>query len=447
MMMMMGGMGKKPDKAKHEELLEVLKNQEEKIKQMLEEQQAKKAKEATRAKNEALMERLFQIEEQLLNTDKPKQKVKKVDFVELMKAQQLYQQQLVETLIEVNKKPKKTFQPTIYLPVPIRDPNLLPPSEEDLQSTQNVRSSTAGPKQPSFGQMWDQSNNSPLKPTRAMSGSKSNLKLSNPQMQPSGMTKQDSLRSVPMVPNQLKTGTLPQQGPAAPHTFSSQMQMAGATGLKTQPMVASGVPGMSMMGPQPPGNFTLPPAMQPNVLRIYKMKKDQAGAPTQPVGRRKGPYVISKLRKYALAVHFAMKLKIFAKKEAQRQRKESRLYFDENCERMYVKAVKFLKSSLNDILTKIWSLDEPISITRRKKLYVQYGVETSTMTPDHWDTVNTLLIELLEGLNKFFNSEFLNPEIVNFFGKSSNNRAFLNPGHYFESMLDRLEFDANERVM
>ena len=134
--MMMMFMNKQQPKKKHEEYFELMAKQEEKIKNMLEEQNAKKQKELARAKNEALMQRLFQIEEQLLNNmtrDPHKNPAKKVDFTELMKGQQLYQRQLIDTLITINKLPKKREQPTVYLPVPIRDPALLPPLLDELE--------------------------------------------------------------------------------------------------------------------------------------------------------------------------------------------------------------------------------------------------------------------------------------------------------------------------
>jgi hypothetical protein len=134
MLMMNMAKAKNGPNSRQQELLKVLGEQEEKIKKMLEEQNLKKEKEAAKGKNQALMERLFQIEESLLNQDQTRfsrQQNKKVDFTELMKGQQLYQRQLIDTLITINKKPKNTVQPTVYLPVPIRDPNLLPP-EEDL---------------------------------------------------------------------------------------------------------------------------------------------------------------------------------------------------------------------------------------------------------------------------------------------------------------------------
>src|SRR3990167_11561531 len=130
MMMMLAGQkgSTRTDKAEKEKVYEVLAQREKQLMEMLEEDKKRKASEVKMAQNQALMNRLSQLEENLLYSEKkPREyKQKKIEFTDLMKAQALYRNQLIDTLIEINKKPKKLLQPTVYLPVQITDPGLLP---------------------------------------------------------------------------------------------------------------------------------------------------------------------------------------------------------------------------------------------------------------------------------------------------------------------------------
>lgn len=447
MVMMMNMMkGKNGPNSRHQELLQVLNEQEERIRIMLEEQNNKKNKEAAKAKNHALIERLFQIEENLLNHEQERpgrNKTKKVDFVELMKGQQLYQKQLIDTLITINKKPKNTVQPTVYLPVPIRDPNLLPPEVyAPEESTKDIKKKPKKARPHTFGVQWEgqqnqlvgqpmQMSNSPiLANSRPPSNTNpivqaSQTRISARQISGSG----SSLRP------QMVMSTLPPLGYNQQSMYPMQ-PMAGGS------QVFGGMQG-SVVGSTP--NLGVPPEMQPNVLRIYKKKKSPDQMMVGNKGKkREGPYIISKLRKYAIAAHFIKKLWINQVKANVRYRREARLYFEENAERVYNKTVKFLRQSLSEELEKLWNLDMPLSITRRKKLYAMYQVETSTMGPVHWEQINLIILSLLEALNKYCNDNYLDPEIISFFARYSSNRAFLKENFYFDSMLDRLEFDNYE---
>jgi hypothetical protein len=214
--------------------------------------------------------------------------------------------------------------------------------------------------------------------------------------------------------------------------------MGSGNGLANSQMVQGSVVG------EAPG-LGMPEFMKPNVLRIYKKKKpDHEKTNLARKGPRTGPYRISRLRKYAIAAHFIKKLWINQVKANLRYRKESRINYEENAERIYAKTIKFLRQSLSEVLDKIWSLEVPLSFTRRKKLYAQYSIDTASMGPIHWETINLLLMSIVDGLNKYLNDEYLDPEICTFFGQFCSDRAFLKDNHYFDSMLDRLEFDAYE---
>lgn len=451
MMMMMNVMkNKNGPTTRHQELLQVLSEQEERIKMMLEEQNNKKAKEAAKAKNQTLMERLFQIEENLLNHEQERpgrNKAKKVDFIELMKGQQLYQKQLIDTLITINKRPKNKVQPTVYLPVPIRDPNLLPPEgevAEDQAKPSKPKTKRSQPHHPeTFGAQWASHNiqppgypSQPLNPA----GAENHSPLST--LNPAGQASQPVLSvkptSRPASYNrpQMVMASLPPIQQAQQQPFYPMASAAGG-------LPAFGSMQGSMVGSTP--NLGVPPNMQPNVLRIYKKKRSPGQLNAANKGKpREGPYVISRLRKYAIAVQFVKKLWINSVKANGRYRKEARLYFEENIERVYNKTVKFLRQSLNEELEKIWNLEMPLSITRRKKLYAMYEIDDSTMGPVHWEQVNLILLSIMENLNKYCNEEFLDPEVISFFGRYSSNRAFLKENFYFDSMLDRLEFDNYE---
>lgn len=435
---------------RQEELLGVLNQQEEKIKMMLEEMNNKKNKEERKAKNEALMERLFQIEDRLLNQeeDRPgRNPVKKVDFMELMKGQQLYQKQLIDTLIMINKKPKNAIQPTVYLPVPIRDPNLLPNDhEENVKNKTKQNPHTKRSQNPqTFGEQW--SNLNPASSSRLVQPTDPRHDtLPRPPSHPIPLQASQPILSVKPTSRPGST-KLPQMTTQLIQPSGQQFPLPQVSGISAQGGTAPfiGMQG-SFVGRSP--NLGLPTEMHPNVLRIYKRKKGVNEVNKAKLQKpREGPYRISKLRKYAIAAHFIKKLWINQVKANGRYRKESRIYFEENAERIYIKTTKFLRQSLSDILDKVWNLEVPLSVTRRKKLYVMYGVDTSSMGPFHWEQINLLLMGILEELNKYCNEEFLDPDIVNFFSRYSCNRAFLKDNYYFESMLDRLEFDGYEGLV
>jgi hypothetical protein len=451
MIMMMGMMkNKNGPSSRQQELFNVLNQQEEKMKMMLEEMNNKKSKEERKAKNEAMMERLFQIEDRLLNQmeERPgRNPIKKVDFTELMKGQQLYQKQLIDTLIMINKKPKNTVKPTVYIPVPVRDPNLLPHVQEDsTNENTKVKASGKKTKNPAtFGDDWNNLNtahaglSAPSIPANvdAQPGPPSNtipIQASQPVISIKPTSRPGSSRLPPIASQML--------GSHSPNYYQPQMTGISAQGGATPFLGMQG----SLVGSSP--NLGLPTEMHPNVLRIYKRKKGiNELTKANNKAPRTGPYRISKLRKYAIAAHFIKKLWINQVKANQRYRKESRIFFEENVERIYIKTTKFLRHSLSDVLDKLWNLEVPLSITRRKKLYVMYGIDTVTMGPFHWEQLNLILMGILEELNKFCNEEFLDPDVVNFFSKYSCNRAFLKDNFHFESMLDRLEFDSYEGLL
>jgi hypothetical protein len=439
MMLMMGMMkGKNGPSSRQKELLKVLQDQEEKIQKMLEEQQNKKKKDDAKGRNQALMERLFQIEEGLLNQDANRfnrHQVKKVDFTELMKGQQLYQQQLIDTLITINKRPKNTVQPTVYLPVPIRDPNLLPPEEPvNFGAGKQVKDSLPARDASNFGSLWQNG------------GGKSTSRIKVNRPDPSN--EEPSLRKPQSIPFQSQPNFAAMQPPGPtvyPGGLTNSVRVSqGQPNAKSGLMSSQQLHG-SIVGDTP--EMPLLEHMKPNVLRIYKRKKADGDRNTLArQGPRLGPYRISGLRKYAIAAHFIKKLWLNQERANIRYRKESRINFEENAERIYNKTVKFLRQSLSEVLDKAWSLEVPLSFTRRKKVFMLYGIDTNSMGPIHWETVNVILMGVLDGLNKYLNEEYLDPEISQFFGRYCSDRSFLKDNYYFESMLDRLEFDNYEAL-
>lgn len=407
---------------------------------MLEEQNLKKDKENAKARNQALMERLFQIEESLLNHDENKFKQgreKKVDFGELMKGQQLYQKQLIDTLIAINKKPKSTVKPTVYLPVPIRDPHLLPAdegAEVGALPSSNQQTGRTTKQKKTFGDMWDKGRIN--QPTVKQPTEMADLPVESASRQGVHFASQPRFTVKPPSAGRL-TANPPLQGQVMPPFQPANLAASGG-GLANSQVMQGSVVGNA------PG-FAVPDFMKPNVLRIYKKKKaDHEKAVKTTKQPRDGPYRISRLRKYAIAAHFIKKLWINQVKANLRYRKESRIFYEEHSERVHQKTVKFLRQSLSEVLDKIWSLEVPLSFTRRKKLYALYSIDTNSMGPIHWETINVLLMSILDGLNKYLNDEFLDPEICSFFGRFCCDRSFLKDNHYYESMLDRLEFDSYE---
>lgn len=438
-MVMMMSMAKPKNEPEYrqKELLKVLNEQEEKIQKMLEEQNSKKQKEDAKARNQALMERLFQIEEGLLNQDQnrfSRNQNKKVDFSELLKAQQLYQKHLIDTLITIKKKPKKNkTQPVVYMPIPIRDPTLLPPDEKELAAQARV-GNLGEPDSKKFGEMWQQGNRmsaSRINPNRP--------EFENSQSRPMSKRSISVQRQPNLMPNPLV--------PSLAQSKRPQMKMYSMGTAPGQPMMPM-APKVSLSQGMNQEGMLLPDYMKPNVLRIYtKKKKPERGLVSRIRSEpRVGLSFIPKMRKYGYVVLFFKKLYLNQAKANMRYKKEARLTYEENHERFYVKTVRFLRQSLIEVLDQLWSLEQPLSFTRRKKIYTLYDVDPNTMSPAHWETTYEIVKDIMEGLNKFLNQQHLDPEICNFFGEYCCDRAFLKDGHYVESMLDRLEFDRYEAL-
>jgi len=419
MMMMFMNKQQQPKK-KHEEYFELLSKQEEKIKNMLEEQNIKKQKELARAKNEALMQRLFQIEEQLLNNmtrDPHKNPIKKVDFTELMKGQQLYQRQLIDTLISINKLPKKREQPTVYLPVPIRDPALLPPLQDEVEPSYAGRRSSAKAAAPSFGDNW---------------ASTKTLKPSSPiKIVPKSVSRAPSAtsRSRAGVSNMKESVVV-----------NSRQMKSSLPPVQSQPLFLP--VGRNEPAPQRPAAGLDPmQGFKPTVLRVYKRRKGDLPVIDSNKIDRNRVNRIPPLRKYGFAVLFCVKFLLGYKKYCMRLRKDSIILFDENISRMQLKVVKSLRMNLSEVLEKIWGLTVPLSLTRRKKLYALYDVDVNTVSPIHWEKTNELCLELLEKLNEIILDEFFDPDVIAFFSRFSGEKACLKEDYFFESMIDRLEFN------
>lgn len=507
MMMMLAGQkgSTRTDKAEKEKVYEVLAQREKQLMEMLEEDKKRKASEMKMAQNQALMNRLSQLEENLLYSEKkPREyKQKKIEFTDLMKAQALYRNQLIDTLIEINKKPKKLLQPTVYLPVPIRDPGLLPPADPEdaipqyIPPAQQEKSFVPPPE--NFGDMWKRDPkamlNSLRKPQQVLnvaqgsqSGSRGNSARSIPQQKGMGS-------SLPLI----KRPAPSPMGPGYPPTQAAPFPYYPYPGYPPYPnMAPPGYPPYGYPGyggpPLPPinarpqsssstktgstnrtdqaglealGNPTVlrvytqqkpkqPPAdrdRRPNTDSYYRGRKDPQQDPSAYGSVRDDPEDDDRdvqdyrpkyrMKKFALAVLAVVKwnnlfdLKI---------RREAQLFYAENAEVVQAKLTNFFRKNFADVLQMIWDLDKPLSITKRRKYYVQYDIDEATVSADHWEIINKFLTEFIVTLNDFFVESELEPEIVNFLARIVWKKNVLAEGVYFESMLARLEFDQYKRL-
>ena len=386
---------------KQEELFSIMSKQEEKIRDKLEDLKKNKQKDSLKNKNTILMNRLFNIEEHLINNINSRQNMRNnhvhnnINFTELMKAQQLYQQQLVDTLITINKSPKDVQQPTVYLPVPIRDPQMLPPiyDNDDIQDN-SVRQSKE--------------------------------------------KKARKKRSVHEVDTHTKH--VPTINIDPPHKDTHHH----AAKMPIQPITNHTVMPISIIP-----HTQHQPVYNNSMIRVYKKKKDVHHTVNNPNKRSVKRLFnrIPPLRKYGYVVLFCIKYILAYKKKCMRIRKDSMIRFDENIERVYMKLVKIMRINTSEVLNKIWSISVPLSITRRKKLYIQYDIDQSTVSKLHWNTIYDLILELLETMNECMTEEYLDEDIISFIGRYISNESYHRDNYFYESMIDRLEYNRHMILM